>query len=286
MDRSRGLRSVVAAAVFLAVSACAFAGQQEGGESTVSDYVVGPQDVLMITSYDQADLSGKFAVESDGTFTYPLIGRFRAGGLTLRQVENGLKRRLTDEGFFKNPQITVAVEQYKSQKIFIVGEVRSPGTYPLSGGMSLVEALARAGSTTPSASGEAIIVHQNDQNSSGPILSTPGAAADLTHVNLKDLQNGIFSENAALRDGDTVFVLRAESVYVFGQVRTPGAYALQQKNTTVLQALSLAGGVADRGTTNRIRIVRMVKSQKKELKVKLDDIVQPGDTIIVGERFF
>lgn len=275
---------MVTTAVFLAVSACAFAGQQAGGQSTVSDYVVGPQDVLMITSYDQADLSGKFTVESDGTFTYPLIGRFRAGGLTLRQLENGLKKRLTDEGYFKNPQITVAVEQYKSQKIFIVGEVRSPGTYPLSGGMNFVEALARAGSTTPSASGEAIIVHANDQNASGPIL--PTQAANITRVNLKDLQNGVFSENAALRDGDTIFIPRAESVYVFGQVRSPGAYALQQKNTSVLQALSLAGGVTDRAATNRIRIVRMVKAQKKEFRVKLDDVVQPGDTVIVAERFF
>src|SRR5437588_504749 len=76
----------------------------------VSSYVVGPQDILTITSYDQADLSGKFSIEADGTFTYPLIGRFRAGGLTLRQVEDGLKARLRDEGYFRNPQVTVSVE--------------------------------------------------------------------------------------------------------------------------------------------------------------------------------
>src|SRR5207244_8008250 len=101
----------------------------------VTDYVVGPQDVLTITSYDQADLSGKFPVEADGTFTYPMIGRVKAGGLTLRQVETQVKKQLKDGGFFNNPQITVAVEQYRSQKVFIVGEVRNPGTYPLSGDM-------------------------------------------------------------------------------------------------------------------------------------------------------
>src|SRR3954471_6634245 len=93
----------------------------------VTDYVVGPQDVLTITSYDQADLSGKFTIEADSTFTFPLIGRFKAGGLTLRQVEDGLKKRLKDEGYFRNPQVTVAVETYKSQRAFIVGEVRTPG---------------------------------------------------------------------------------------------------------------------------------------------------------------
>src|ERR1700722_10910836 len=117
----------------------------------VVDYVVGPQDVLTITSYDQADLSGRFTIEADGTFTYPMIGRFKAGGLTLRSVEEGLKKRLKDEGFFRNPQVTVSVDTYKSQKVFIVGEVRVPGTYVLSGDMNLVEAIARAGSSLPTA---------------------------------------------------------------------------------------------------------------------------------------
>ena len=60
--------------------------------------------------------------------TVPLIGRVKAGGLTLRALEAALKKRLKDEGFFNNPQITVSVETYKRQKIFVVGEVRSPGT--------------------------------------------------------------------------------------------------------------------------------------------------------------
>ena len=100
------------------------------------------------------------------------------------------------------------------------------------------------------------------------------------------MQNGVFTDNIVLRDGDTVFVPRAESVYVFGQVKNPGAYTLQQKDTSVLQALSLAGGMTDRGATTRIRIVRMMAGEKKELKVKLSDIVLPGDTIIVAERIF
>src|SRR5581483_810124 len=220
------------------------------GPGGVVDYVVGPQDVLAITSYDQADLSGKFTVEADGTFTFPLIGRFKAGGMTLRQVEESLKKRLVDEGFFKHPQITVSVETYKSQKVFVIGEVRSPGTYPLSGNMNLVEAIARAGSTLPSASGDAVIVHAGE-DATGPTMPT-GDTKDIVRVNLRQLENGEISQNTALKDGDTVFVPRAQSVYVFGQVKNPGAYNLQQQNTTVLQALALAGGVTDRGTTNRI----------------------------------
>src|SRR4051812_17373987 len=213
--------------------------------SAVTDYIVGAQDMLTITSYDQADLSGKFTVEADGTFTYPLIGRVKAGSLTLRQVEAQLKKQLKEEGYFNNPQITVSMEEYKSQKIFVVGEVRTPGSYPLSGDMNLVEALARAGSTLPSASGEAVIVHGGKQ-AAGPTLPTQENDVNVVRVDLRDLQNGSLSSNAALRDGDTIFVPRAESVYVFGQVKNPGAYPLQQTNTTVLQALSLAGGVNDR----------------------------------------
>jgi len=289
---SVGIGNVLAATILLLMAAVAASAQMPPSASTapvsptITDYVVGPQDILTITSYDQADLSGKFSVEADGTFTYPLVGRVRAGGLTLRQVEAQLKKQLKDGGFFNNPQITVAVEQYKSQKIFIVGEVRSPGSYPLSGDMTLVEALARGGSTLPSASGEAVIVHPSRRNTSGPVLPNQDEAANVVRVNLRDLENGVFSQNATLRDGDTIFVPRAESVYVFGQVKNPGAYALQQRNTTVLQALSLAGGVTDRGSTSRIRIVRISGGQKKEFKVKLGDPVQPGDTIIIAERFF
>ncbi len=275
---------VLASALLIVVSLAA-QEPQKPSVAPATDYVVGPQDVLAITSYDQADLSGKFAVEADGTFSYPLIGRVKAGGLTLRQLEAQVKKQLKDDGYFRNPQITVAVETYKSQKIFVVGEVRNPGSYPLSGDMNLVEALARAGSTLPSASGEAVIVHAGD-NASGPTLPTKDDADDVVRVNLRELESGVFSQNAALRNGDTIFVPRAQSVYVFGQVKNPGAYLLQQKNTSVLQALSLAGGVTDRGSTNRIRIVRIVNDEKKEISVKLGDIVLPGDTIIVAERFF
>lgn len=249
-----------------------------------TDYVIGPQDVLTIAMFDQEDLGGKYPVDSDGTFTFPLIGRVKAGGLTLRQLEAELKRLLKD-GFFTDPQLAVGVEQYRSQKIHIVGEVRNAGTYPLTGDMSLIEAIARAGSTLPTASGEALIVRpKTGKAAEGPSL--PSAAdTEVITVDLKQLQSGLLDQNNALRDGDTIFVPRAESVYVFGQVRNPGAYAVQ-KNTTVLQALSLAGGVTDRGATGRVRIVRIEKGKTVEVRVKLTDIVRAGDTIIVPERFF
>jgi polysaccharide export outer membrane protein len=251
----------------IAQVAAAFAQEPPVGAS----YTVGAQDVLVITSYDQPDLTGKFTVETDGSFTYPLIGRVSVSGLTLRAVEQRLQEELIAGGFFKEPQITVSVAQYRSQKIHIVGEVRTPGTYPISGDMRLVEVLALAGSTTPMASGEVVILHESNES---------------VRADLRDLENGDSSQNARLVNGDTVFVQRAESVYVFGQVRNPGAYPFRQKKTTVLQALSLAGGVTERGSTTRIQIVRIVDGKKKEIAAQLDDFVEPRDTIVVPERFF
>ena len=252
--------------------AAAFAQEPAGNAPAAgASYLVGPLDVLVITSYDQADLTGKFTVETDGSFTYPLIGRVRAGGLTLRAVEKLIQQDLVAGGFFKAPQITVSIEQYRSQKIHIVGEVRAPGTYPISGDMRLVEVLALAGSTTPMASGEVVIVHESNTSD---------------RVDLRELENGDLTQNVPLMNGDTLFIQRAENVYVFGQVKAPGAYPFRQKKTTVLQALSLAGGVTDRGSTTRIRIVRIVDRKNKEFDARLDDVVEPRDTIIVPERFF
>lgn len=284
-DRCRDPRTVLAAFVVGIAAVIAPGLHAQVSEPPIADYVVGPQDVLAITCYDQADLSGKFTVEADGTFTYPLIGRFEAGGHTLREVEQSLKSRLKAEGYFTNPQVTVAVDQYRSQKVFVIGEVRSPGTCVLSGDMTLVEAIARAGSTLPTASGEAVIVRAGG-HASGPTIPASGDPANIVRVNLRDLENGAFAQNTRLADGDTVFVPRAESVYVFGQVKNPGAYTLQQRDTTVLQALSLAGGVTNRGSTGRIRIIRLVEGKKKEVKARLADIVHPGDTVVVSERFF
>ena len=250
---------------------------------TAADYVIGAHDVLTIQVFDQADLSGKYGVEADGSFSFPLIGRIQAAGRTLREFEGDLRKRLAD-GYFRNPQVAVAVDQYRSQQIFVMGEVRSPGPVALTGGMTLVEALARAGSTLPSASGEVVVVRA-PQKADAPVLPEQDGGAEIFRANIRALEAGELKQNIDLADGDTLYVPRAETAYVFGQVRNPGAYPIQA-GMTVLQALSLAGGATEHAALNRIRIVRMEDGEKKEVKVKLSDVVKPGDTIIVPERYF
>jgi len=269
--------------IVLAISALALAIPAASSAQSAADYVIGPQDVLTIQVFDQADLGGKYTVETDGTFSFPLIGRVTAGGLTLRNFEGELKKKLAD-GYFRNPQVTVAIEQYRSQRVFVMGEVRNPGPVPLTGGMTLIEALARAGSTLPSASGEVAIV-RDAGGAVDPALLAGRKDGDILRASIRDLEGGSRKQNVELHDGDTIFVPRAESAYVFGQVKTPGAYAIQ-KDTTVLQALSLAGGVTENGAMNRIKVVRVVNGEKHELKMKLTDLVKAGDTIIVPEKYF
>ncbi len=253
------------------------------GAQFAGDYVIGPQDVLTVAVFDQPDLGGKYAVELDGSFTFPLIGRVQAGGTTIRDFEVDLKRKLAD-GFFKNPQITVSIDQYRSQRVFVTGEVRTPAAYALTGDMTLIEVLAQAGSTTQYASDEVVVVRGGGGGDAALSPDTPGR--ETIRVNLKDLQSGATgARNVDLRDGDTIYVARAELAYVFGQVKTPGSYTIKT-DTTVLQALSLAGGVLPTGAMNRTRVIRTLDGEKKELKVELTDIVQPGDTLVVPERFF
>ncbi len=172
----------------------------------------------------------------------------KAGGLTLRALEEDLKKRLAD-GYLRNPQVSVSMETYRSQRIFVMGEVRAPGAYQLTGDMTIIEAIARAGSTTPQAADEVMIVRPKEGKTSGPVMPNDSDST-VIRVNLREIQEGALSKNVQLRDGDTLVVQKARSVYVFGQVKMPGAYPID-KDTTVLQALSLAGGVTDRGSTGQ-----------------------------------
>jgi polysaccharide biosynthesis/export protein len=257
--------------------------------AAAADYIVGPNDSLVITVFDQPQLTGRFVVQADGTFTFPMLGRLTVGGLSLQAVENDLRDRLA-KGYLKDPQVGVSVDQYRSQQVFVMGEVRSPGSLQFMGAMTLIEALARAGSTTDRAGLEAVIVRSPIGATSPPDTATLTRAqgssdANVIHVNLDTLQSGALSQNVTLRSGDTIFVPRAETVFVSGQVSRPGEYVIRT-GMTVRQVLSLAGGVTDRGSTRRIQIIRQVDSKETTIGADLQDRVRNGDTILVRERFF
>ena len=257
--------------------------------SPPAEYQIGPEDILRVTVYGNEDLTQTVVVQSDGTFVFPLIGRIKGGDLTPKELERKITVLLS-QGFIRNPQVTVLVQEYRSKTIFVVGEIMRPGTYPLSGSRTLVEALAKAGPTTSNAGGEVVIVRPHG-DVQGPVLPNQvgegpaSAIAEVIRVNMPDIQAGDLSKNILLRPNDTVFVPLAPKVFVSGEVRNPGAYPFAS-GTTVRQAISLAGGLTEDGSSGRIRVVRTAEGKSRELKIKIDDPVQPGDTIVVKSKLF
>jgi polysaccharide export outer membrane protein len=270
----------VSLAVLHVASLCAAQQQDE--------YIVGPNDVLAVMVIDQPQLTGKYIVRVDGTFTFPLIGRLKAGGLSLQAVENDLRDRLA-KGYLKDPQVGVSVDQYRSQQVYVMGEVKMPGTLPFTGSMRVIEALARAGSTTERAGTEAVIVRLPSGSPPPDAAAIERAQsskdAEVIRINLEKLQAGALSQNVALRSGDTIVVQRAESVFVSGQVRSPGEHVIRP-GMTVREVLALAGGVTDHGSTRRIQIIRQVGGSETKIGASLQDTVMPGDNIVALERLF
>jgi polysaccharide export outer membrane protein len=248
-----------------------------------ADERIRPADVLAITVTDQASLTGKYTVDEEGTLRFPLIGRVPAAGLTVEALRGDIRRRL-EAGFLADPQVRIVVE--RRRRVFVFGGVGAPGMYELTETTTLIEVLARSGYGTAA---EAVII-RNEQ-AKAPALPENSDAARVIRVNLrefeKDLQSGKLSRNVVLEDGDTIFVPRGDPnrIYVSGQVRAPGAYSIAT-GTTVLQALTLAGGPTERASLGRVRIVRIVDGQQKTVDAEVEDVVQPGDTIVVPERFF
>ena len=284
MCASRACRWLVVAVLAVSPATAATAAAQ-----AVNQYIVGPDDVLAISVFDQPGLTGNYTVQADGTVTFPLIQTVKVGGLGMQDIEKRLRERLAD-GFLKNPQVGVTVERYRSQQIIIIGEVRNPQTLEFTGSMTLMTALARAGSTTERAASEALVVRSSADRA--PVRDRAEAERleqtgdpGIIHVDLEGLQNGALSANVVLRGGDTVFVLKAASAFVSGHVVSPGEYAIR-KGMTVRQLLALAGGPTERGSTGRMQVIRKVGAEERTLDIKLQDSVQPNDTIVVRERFF
>jgi len=255
-------------------------------ETQQDEYVLNVQDSVNVTVWENADLTGKFVVQPDGAIMLPLVGRVKAAGLSVRGFEAQLTRALAD-GFLIEPRVAVTLEQHRGSRIFIFGAVSSPGAYALPEGQTLIEALVRAGYAAASQ----VVVVRPKRPSSGPTMPDNAGDAEVIRVNLKelekDVEQGSLARNIPLHDGDTVFIPRSDPtrIFVSGQVRTPGAYSITE-NTSVLQALTLAGGVTESAAINRLRVMRIVDGKQKTITVKITDTLQPGDTLVVPERYF
>jgi polysaccharide export outer membrane protein len=257
-----------------AAEAAAPAAQMPPG----TDYAVGPQDVLNVRIYGEDKLSGKIRIDNDGSFPFEYLGRVKAEGMTTAQIETYLVKALGD-GYLRSPQVSVEVIEYHSQSVFVTGEVRSPNKYMLPGNSTLMDVLTLAGSVTPNAGNWVQITHvRQGVEVLGPTVS---AEYDM-RVNLRDIQTGK-AQNIKMRDGDTIFVPKAERVWVVGQVRNPQG-VIHEEGMTVFEAIAAAGGITEKGSNSRIEIVRIENGQRKSIDAKQTDVLKPGDQVNVRTR--
>ncbi len=269
-------------------------------------YEIGPEDVLAVVVLGQADMTADFPVDRDGMLTFPALGKIKASGMTPPEFERKLTTLLAD-GYIKKPQVSVKVKEYKSQMVFVTGAVPKPGLYPIKGDRSLRALLGDLGSLGNDSGHEVVITRgaqvvpvEGGEPQLAPALSEIPTDADAATVQqvaatvpgaqvyralIEKAQAGDPDNNITLQAGDTIFFPKARQIYITGQVGRAGPYRYQS-GMTVLQALTLAGGVGPRGAGGRVKIVRVVDGEKKEFKPEPTDLVEPEDTLIVPERFF
>lgn len=245
------------------------------------EYVIGEGDLLRIVVYDHPDLTTETRVGGDGRITFPLIGEIAIHDLTISAAEKAIIDRLAD-GYIVHPQVSILVEEYKSKKVTVLGEVGKPGIVVLRGASTLMEVLSDAGGITPAA-GDTIHIQRkyatidadkHDREDFAVIIDTK-----------KLLIEGDASVNVPVQNGDSIYVPRAAFVYVNGEVKNPGAYKIT-KGLTVLKSITLAGGFTPKASERRTKIIRKNESGETTIRAKMDDPVMADDIILVPESYF
>lgn len=254
------------------------------------DYRIGAKDLLVIRVIGHEDASATVRVTEEGKISMPYLGEVVAAGLTKSSLEKKLVELLTDNGIFQSPQVTVFIEEYKSNVVSIIGAVKDPGEYELLGRLTLMDLISKAGGPTGEEGKEIIIFRRLNGNSTSLKISRDGL-----------LDEGDPDLNVPLLPGDVINVPidRVVHIYVRGQVRNPGMLEVKKSelpNFTVTKALAQAGGFAERASKGSVKILRInAQGQEEIIKVNVRNIEKgkspdfkllEGDVVIVPESIF
>lgn len=243
--------------------------------SADNDYRMGTGDVLHITVYGQPDLTTEARVGENGNITFPLIGDVKLAGVTPAQGETEIAKRLSKGGFILEPFVSLNVVQYRGQKISVLGRVNRPGQFTL-------EKISRVTDVLALASGIAA-----DGADTVTLVRTRDGKPEYRDIDVIALfQPGGEASNELVQDGDILNVPRQAMFYIYGEVQRPGSFRLEQ-NMSVVQALSMGGGVTARGTQKGIKILRRdANGAMQQLDTQLADPVKKDDVIYVKESLF
>src|SRR5579862_6314587 len=267
---------------------------------TISGYVLGPDDEITIRGIETPDISDRpdkpVLIGTNGDITLPLVGRLKAGGLTVEQLEGELNSRF--KMFIREPQISVTVTEFRSQPVSVFGAVTTPGVVQLRGRQTLYEVLSMAGG--PRDTGGSVLTLTRPRQSGD--IPLPGAKVDPTgqfstaELNVQEILEGKnAAANIEIRPNDIISVSEgsANMVYVVGDVQKAGAFTMGgQRNVSVLRALSMAGGLGRTAKSDKARIVHEVDGEPKltEVAVNLQQILSgkakdidlgPNDVLVV-----
>lgn len=237
------------------------------------NYVLGPGDQIMIRAFEMEELSERpYLIDGDGNINLPQLGRLAVSGLTVERVEGLLVERMRT--FVQRPQATVTIVQFRSEPVFFVGAFKAPGIYPLQGRRTLVEVLSTIGGLQPNASRRIKITRRKEMGPlplPGAIESTDGktTSAEISMGSLRENVNP--AEDIVLQPFDVVSVERAEMVYVNGEIGKVGGFELgERESISVVQIISLAGGLSKDAMPAKARILRPVLNSSRRSEVPVD----------------
>lgn len=237
--------------------------------------VLGPGDLLKIFVYGHPDMTTEAKVSETGNITFPLLGEILVDGLTPSAAEKKIANLLESRDILRKPQINIFTATLQSQMVSVLGYVRNQGRYPIDGKRSLTEILAMAGGIIPEG-GDLITLIRSDGNQFFKEV------IDVSEM----VRSGDLSRDVHVRSDDLVYVERANRFYIYGEVQRAGTYRLE-RNMTVIQALSVAGGLNPRGTERGLRVQRRDSDGNlRILSVKSSDLVEPDDVIYIKESLF
>jgi polysaccharide export outer membrane protein len=245
-------------------------------QTAANDYPLGAGDVVKVQVFQNLDMTTEARVSEAGEISLPLIGAVKVGGLTPGESEKLIATRLRDGGFMQRAQVTVNVQQFRSQQVSVLGSVGRPGRYPLEQrGVRLTEMLATAGGILPTGSDTLILIRREGGKSTRTVV-------DLPSLYLNDRPD----LDIEVKGGDSIYVHRASVIYVFGQVQRPGQFTLE-RDMNVRQALAKAGGFTMRAREQKVLVQRIGRDGKAvESELGLDDTVLADDQIYVRESLF
>ncbi len=251
-------------------------------QSIRPDYVLGPNDQFIIRAPQADEINERpFRIDSDGFVTLPLVGKVRAGGLTVQALEVDLVSRLKE--FIREPQVMISMVQFRSEPVFFLGAFKTPGIYPLLGRRTLIEMLSSVGGLQPNASRRIRITRRAEY---GPIplpnaVQSPDGKTSTVEISIESLTRNVNpDEDIVLMSYDLVNAERAERVYVSGEVTKASAIELEERaSISVAQALTEAGGFTQYASRDHVRVLRPIlgTTMRAEIDINTKRIFEGKD---------